>query len=119
MSRTKTTMIAALGAALIAAALVPGAAFAYVDLRSPDARDAAGAAHERTYVDLRSPDARDAGRLQPSPPPTPAGESTGTEWGEVGIVAAGVLALVGLGGLILRGRRHGSARGSRAPIVPS
>jgi hypothetical protein len=38
------------------------------DLRSPDARDAAGVAARPHTQDLRSPDARDASR--PAPPPT-------------------------------------------------
>jgi hypothetical protein len=85
-----------------------------VDLRSPDARDAARAAQQTQGVDLRSPDARDAGRVESSlsPSPAQASEPTGTDWGDVSAVAGGVLGLVmiGLGGLVLVTRRRGATR---------
>jgi len=76
------------------------------DLRSPDARDAALAAHARqpqSRQDLRSPDTRDyaAGRgtftapevtvvkvTEPSPP------SAGLDWGDAGIGAGSMLGLI-------------------------
>jgi len=109
------------------------------DLRSPDARDAAQASETTqsqdlrstdppvppssiaasaadAYQDLRSPDARDAGQRQPSPSPTPTGDSTGTDWGDLGIVAGGVVMLIALGGLVLFGRRRGG-RKERVAVV--
>jgi hypothetical protein len=87
------------------------------DLRSPDARDAARAAKVEVAQDLRSPDARDAGRT-PVEVPTPVVEirevpSSGFDWGDAGIGAAGILALLSIaGGLTLmstsRRRRGGT-----------
>ena len=87
------------------------------DLRSPDARDAAQAAKVEVAQDLRSPDARDAG-LPESPTPDTVVEirevpGNGFDWGDAGIGAAGLLALLSIaGGLTLmvttRRRRHGS-----------
>ena len=89
------------------------------DLRSPDARDAAVQAAESTppvAQDLRSPDARDAGRISP-PVQQPVVEirevpSSGFDWGDAGIGAAGILAMFSIAaGLTLlvgsRRRRHG------------
>jgi hypothetical protein len=109
----------------------------YQDLRSPDARDAAAAAAEKPdqYVyssdpdssaarteaakvevaqDLRSPDARDAGRT-PVEVPTPVVEvrevpASGFDWGDAGIGAAGILALLSIAGglaLMATSRRRG------------
>ena len=87
------------------------------DLRSPDARDAAQAAKVEVAQDLRSPDARDAGRT-PVEVPTSVVEirevpSSGFDWGDAGIGAAGILALLSIaGGLALmatsRRRRGGT-----------
>ena len=90
------------------------------DLRSPDARDAAGTYAEpvtQVAQDLRSPDARDAG-LPESPTPDTVVEirevpGNGFDWGDAGIGAAGILALLSIaGGLTLmvttRRRRHGT-----------
>ena len=87
------------------------------DLRSPDARDAAQAAKVEVAQDLRSPDARDAG-LPESPTPDTVVEirevpGNGFDWGDAGIGAAGLLALLSIaGGLTLmvttRRRRHGA-----------
>jgi len=88
------------------------------DLRSPDARDAAIQAAETPQVaqDLRSPDARDVGRVSP-PVQQPVVEirevpSSGFDWGDAGIGAAGILAMFSIAaGLTLlvgsRKRRHG------------
>jgi hypothetical protein len=79
------------------------------DFRTPDARDAAK--HRGLYEldrapqpgpqDLRSPDARDAARnLPPVQIPAPTVEvrepSGGFDWGDAGIGAAGMLALLSL-----------------------
>jgi hypothetical protein len=119
-------------AALVAACAVPATAAAQTqDLRSPDTRDAAAAAagqpgeymyssdpasaKARThgYQDLRSPDARDAGR-PPVQVPTPLVEirevpGNGFDWGDAGIGAAGLLALLSIAGgvtLLAVGRRR-------------
>ena len=87
------------------------------DLRSPDARDAAQAAKVEIAQDLRSPDARDAG-LPEAPTPDTVVEirevpGNGFDWGDAGIGAAGILALLSIaGGVTLmvstRRRRHGT-----------
>src|ERR671924_298787 len=105
MNRTKNRIIGTVATALVAVALAPNAG----------ATSGAGA----PYQDLRSPDARDAGRPHPSPSPTPTGDSTGTDWGDVGIVAGGVLMLIGLGGLVLFARRRGSVEKPRTTAVSS
>jgi hypothetical protein len=157
MSRTNNRVIGTLAAALVVAALVPGASIAYQDLRSPDARDAAQAsettqsqdlrspdardaalasqtrsyqdlrspdardagiaAQAREYQDLRSPDARDIGRVPSTPSPTPARTDNGTAWDEIGIVAGGVLLLMGLGTFAVVGRRRLATRKARAAVV--
>ena len=144
MHRTSTKIIMGLASALVVAAFAaPSAATARalrspdardaapvartataasVDLRSPDARDAAVAA-QGGDVDLRSPDARDAGRLASSPSTslTPGSDSTGTDWGDLRIVAGGVLGLVliGVGGVVLHTRRRGTVRKHRSAVVSS
>jgi hypothetical protein len=70
----------------------------------------------QTYSDLRSPDARDVGRVSP-PVQQPVVEirevpSNGFDWGDAGIGAAGILAMVSIAaGFTLlvgsRRRRHG------------
>jgi hypothetical protein len=50
---------------------------------------------QQAYVDLRSPDARDAGRVAPSTPPPPEiATSPGFDWGDAGIGAGSVLGLL-------------------------
>ena len=87
------------------------------DLRSPDARDAATqSAKVELAQDLRSPDARDAGLPEAPTSDTiveireaPVG---GFDWGDAGIGAAGLLAMLSIaGGLALlstRRRRRGT-----------
>ena len=87
------------------------------DLRSPDARDAAAqSAKVEIAQDLRSPDARDAGLPEAPTSDTiveireaPVG---GFDWGDAGIGAAGLLAMLSIaGGLALlstRRRRRGT-----------
>jgi LPXTG-motif cell wall-anchored protein len=82
------------------------------DLRSPDARDAGKVVATSNGQDLRSPDARDVSRPNTSPVPSSA-PSTGTDWGDVGMVGGAIaLALLAAGGLILISRR-------RATVAPS
>jgi len=93
----------------------------YSDLRSPDARDAATASTQSAYQDLRSPDARDAGR-PPVEVPTPVVEfrevpGNGFDWGDAGIGAAGLLALLSIAGgvtLLAVSRRRRRALGATA-----
>src|SRR6188472_3442183 len=117
MSHRLFTHTAAVGLA-VAAVSAPVAAGS-VDLRSPDAVDAARAAAVHNTQDLRSPDTRDnaAGRgtfnaprvtvvrvAQPSQV-----TSGGFDWGDAGIGAGGVLALVLIavgGSLMVTHRRH-------------
>src|SRR4051812_9069873 len=108
MSQHRFTRSAALGLTL--AAVAAPAAAAQQDLRSPDARDAAGtAAVGQPRQDLRSPDGRDAaaGRGTFNAPEVtvvrledPASQPGGLDWGDAGIGAGGMLGLVllGLGG---------------------
>jgi hypothetical protein len=124
---------------------VTSAAAGAVDLRSPDAVDAAAAAAAApSGIDLRSPDAQDLGRGVPSSAPAlidarspdsidraaggvrptaaveivPAGPSSGFDWGDAGIGAGSVAALVLLalgGGLMVMHRRHGEP--AKAPTA--
>jgi hypothetical protein len=124
---------------------VTSAAAGAADLRSPDAVDAAAAAAVAPVrIDLRSPDAQDLGRGVPSSAPAlidarspdsidraaggvrptaavqivPAGSSSGFDWGDAGIGAGSVAALVLLalgGGLMVMHRRHVHA--AKAPTA--
>jgi hypothetical protein len=121
MRHHRLTRSAALGLAVVALA-APTAAAQSQDLRSPDARDSTPAA--RIVQDLRTPDTRDAaaGRPvnagMPTPSvnmvaPTPPVQSTdpGFDWGDAGIGAGILLALIllGLGStLAVVHRRHGA-----------
>ena len=102
----------------VAAVAAPTAAAQQQDLRSPDAVDAALV--QRQAQDARSPDARDAAQgrgtftaprvtvvrvTQPSP-----SASRGFDWGDAGIGAGGILALVLIGvgaALTVTHRRRG------------
>ena len=84
---------------------------AQVDLRSPDARDAARPAAK---VDLVSPDARDNGRREPAPivVTQPAlAASDGFDWAAAGIGAAGLALL-----LLVGGAAATTFRTRRAPV---
>ena len=118
MSHRVLTHTAALGLA-VAAVAAPVAA-AQQDLRSPDAADTARIAALRQTQDLRSPDARDtaAGRGTFTAPrvtvvkvtQSPQATGGGCDWGDAGIGAGGVIALVlvGVGGsLMVTHRRRG------------
>ena len=107
-------------AALVAACAMPATAAAQgQDLRSPDARDAAAASTQTAYQDLRSPDARDVGR--PPVQVAPVVEirdapGNGFDWGDAGIGAAGLLAMLSIaGGLALMVTTRRRRRGSELP----
>jgi hypothetical protein len=121
-----------------AAAAVDRSPLHAIDLRSPDARDASNVARATSHLtDLRSPDARDAANGATSTGPyvdaisslsrealavtPPTQTSTGTDWGDVGIGAGSVTAvlLIGLGGMVLVTRHRDAGRRSRDPIVSS
>lgn len=102
-----------------------------VDLRSPDARDAAREAEGTSAPlarDLRSPDARDAaeGRGTTTAPQVEVvkltapstSEPSGFDWGDAGIGAGGVLGLtlLGMGGTFVLIRRHHSGAKPSAAI---
>jgi hypothetical protein len=86
----------------------------YQDLRSPDARDAKTEPVTQVAQDLRSPDARDAGLPEQAPPDTVVEirevPGSGFDWGDAGIGAAGILALLSIAGglaLMATSRRRG------------
>ena len=95
----------------VATLAAPTAGAAPVDLRSPDAQDAAKAAaiqQGQPRQDLRTPDARDqaAGRGTFSAPevtvvkvaePAPAATDGGVDWTDAGLGAGGMLGLVLVG----------------------
>ena len=90
------------------------------DLRSPDARDAKTEPVTQVAQDLRSPDARDAG-LPESPSPDTVVDireapASGFDWGDAGIGAAGLLAMLSIaGGLALMVTTRRRRRGSELP----
>ena len=103
--------------------LVPQPAFtaAQQDLRSPDAHDSARQITAVKQQDLRSPDARDAAvrpvsSYQPGAITTPvvvrAMPSNRFNWGDAGIGAAGMLALIALGSgtMLVAGQRKRTGR---------
>ena len=112
----QSRFIQSLVAALAVGAIVAPAAVATVDLRSPDARDAATAStrdiSSSIPIDLRSPDARDAARgLTRVSSATPRVQISATDsgwfdWASAGI-GVGALALLLLGAAGARtGARH-------------
>jgi hypothetical protein len=124
MSHRLLTHTAAVGLA-VAAVAAPVAAAGPVDLRSPDAVDAANAvtqrAHDQQVQDYRSPDAADVaqGRGTFTAPRVTVVKVTqpsqvtsgGFDWGDAGIGAGGVLALILIavgGSLMVTHRRRGS-----------
>jgi hypothetical protein len=97
-----------------------------VDLRSPDARDAASGVYPSARsVDLRSPDARGAatghgvntGYQPPVVQFVGVGASHGFDWGDAGIGAGGALAIVLLlaGGTMIATHRKGQRLGRSGP----
>ena len=124
-NRALKSLAVALAAIPLAASSAAGGQTPAVDLRSPDAQDAARPAHTIRAVDLRSPDARDAALPVGLGPLTPvsssqvveAADSEGFDWGDAGIGAGGVftLMLIGLGGAVAVS--HHQARGRTRPTV--
>jgi hypothetical protein len=128
MNSHRFTRPAALGLT-VAALAAPTAVAQPLDLRSPDARDAArtGSLAGTTSTprqDLRSPDTRDYAEGRGTfnapevtivklaqPAPAPAGDG-GIDWGDVGIGAGGALglALLALGGTFAVVQRRQGAR---------
>ena len=88
----------------------------YRDLRGADAKGAPTQPNpdRPTYRDLRSPDAIDAGREILISPPDEVSEAKGFDWGDAGIGAASIFALLlaGLGTLLLVAQRRGRSVGS-------
>jgi hypothetical protein len=123
MSHRLLTHTAALG--LTVAAVAAPVAVAQQDFRSPDAVDASRTAlvqrgYDQQAQDSRSPDARDIaqGRGTFTAPSVtvvkvaqpPQATSSGFDWGDAGIGAGGVLALVLIavgGSLMVTHRRRG------------
>jgi hypothetical protein len=110
--------IQSLVAALAVGAIVAPAAIATVDLRSPDARDAASATRDirsSPPIDLRSPDARDAARnlTRVSSATTPveisAPDSGWFDWASaaIGVGALAVLLVAAAGVKTGTRRMHG------------
>ena len=125
-----------MAALVVAVMVVPGAAFAQQDLRSPDAQDAAAAAAPAVSTDLRTPDTRDLAGAVPltfadwsSDPVSPDGRDAATgrqvisnpivtpapvagdtfDWGDAAIGAAAMLAfalVLGGAALLLTRRRR-------------
>ena len=90
------------------------------DLRSPDAQDARSVAQQPRTVssDLRSPDAQDARgnttlRSYPTPTVVEVSSSNGFDWGDAGIGAGGMLAVVAIavGGSLVVTRRRSADSG--------
>jgi hypothetical protein len=124
-------------AAAVIAALVPGTTVAYAsaaytgrDLVSPDARDSARhLASSSSTLDLRSPDARDVAsrgvatytpghvpQFSQAPAPVLQAPVRGFDWGDAGIGAAGMLALIALaaGTMLIASQRR---RDHRFPVA--
>ena len=135
--RRLTTIVLA---AAVAVAAIPGIAWGgqfRQDFRSPDARDSARQVRAELAAasqgqDFRSPDARDSAhrvalgapsssltprRVAPQAPVLQAA-GDGFSWGDAGVGAAGMLALlaIGLGAFLIVGQRR---RDRRLPIATS
>jgi hypothetical protein len=127
MNRHRLARSAALGLALAALAASTASANT-VDLRSPDARDAARSADARQVQprrDLRSPDTRDLAEGRGtfnSPEVTvvkvaePAPPRAGIDWGDAGIGAGSMLGLIllALGSTLAVVHRRQSAAGGQS-----
>jgi hypothetical protein len=119
-------IVAVLAVLMFAFATATASASAVQDVRSPDARPAAGQDYRspdsqrpspvRTTAgaaDLRSPDARPSGRFAATLPAASASGTSGSfDWGYLALASAAALVL--LAGLVVtqRRRRHGLAIGS-------
>jgi hypothetical protein len=111
MSRRVVHMLAIAGVLGVGAFAVP-TAFADQELVSPDARDARQLTyHPIRVADLRSADAKDAAgnpRAYRTPVVVDVSSSRGFDWGDAGIGAGGMLAVVAIvaGGTLLIIRRR-------------
>ncbi len=122
--RALKSLAVALAVVPLAASAAAGGQTPAVDLRSPDAQDAALPAQTVTAIDLRSPDARDAalpvGQARPAPvgssQAVKAADSGGFDWGDAGIGAGGIFALmlIGIGGAFAVSHRHARVDRRRA-----
>ena len=117
MQVTSTKLVAAvLAVAAMAPASVAGAASPGQDMRSPDARDAAGGIVASPGQDMRSPDARDAaGGTQTGEPfagAEPGAQAPAADadtWTTPAILGGGLaLLVIGSAGVVLYSRRHAS-----------
>jgi hypothetical protein len=125
--RALRSLAVALAVVPLVATAAAGAQPPSIDLRSPDAKDAALAARASRIIDLRSPDTRDLSRTAghaASLPETPARivnitADGGFDWGDAGIGAGGIVALmlIGLGGAFAVSHHH--ARGARGRAHPT
>ena len=116
MSRHVVVKPLAVVGVLGACAFAVPSASAQQDFRSPDARDARPVAGPPVVAtDLRTPDAKDAAitpsvRSYRTPIVVQVRSSSGFDWGDAGIGAGGMLALVAIaagGSLVVARRRHG------------
>ncbi len=126
LTRCTRPLVVALAVGLMAvapAAAAPARDVPAPNVRSPHVQDSARAvASGRIAIDLRSPDARDAasGTRAAAQQPvqgTRAGDRSTFDWGDAGIGAGAIvsLVLVALGGIVLAGHRrderHAGGRG--------
>ena len=116
MSRYVVVKPLAVAGVLSACAFAVPAASAQQDLRSPDARDASAMSDPPIVaVDVRSPDAKDAAanptlRSYRTPLVVEMRSSSGFDWGDAGIGAGGMLAVVAIaagGTFVVTRRRQG------------
>ncbi len=116
MSRYVVVKPLAVAGVLSACAFAVPAASAQQDLRSPDARDASPMSDPPVVaVDVRSPDAKDAAanptlRSYRTPLVVEMPSSSGFDWGDAGIGAGGMLAVVAIaagGTFVVTRRRQG------------
>lgn len=114
MSRYVVVKPLAVAGVLSACAFAVPAASAQQDFRSPDARDASSMSEPPVVaVDVRSPDAKDAAanpslRSYRTPLVVEMRSSSGFDWGDAGIGAGGMLAVVAIaaGGTFVVTRRR-------------
>jgi hypothetical protein len=118
MSRHVVVKPLVVAGVLSACAFAVPAASAQQDFSSPDARDARPISHPPiAAVDVRSPDAKDAAanaslRSYRAPIVVEMRSSSGFDWGDAGIGAGGMLALVAIaagGTFVVTRRRQGRA----------
>jgi hypothetical protein len=116
MRRTTLITTVALAAALAVPAAASARPYEYMYSSSPESAQA----RSQNTQDLRSPDARDATTdVKPAPVAQPVveiREAPGFDWGDAGIGAAGILAMVSIaGGLALTVATRRRRRGTEMP----